>query len=126
MARFADIDGGDLRYSQPTESLLALEALSVVNGLVGVLSLTVWQQNHPGSRARCQATLALMATSVVHLYSATFYFATELISGLKNVDTSTMSGLWLKFIGSNSPWVVMPWLVLQWGCNQLLPNLKQN
>jgi hypothetical protein len=58
--------------------------------------------------------LVMAATAVVHLYSASLYYLTEIISGLTNVNTQSFVGLWIKFFFANLPWLVVPWCVFAW------------
>ena len=88
----------------------------MINGLVGVTGLVLWFRTQ-GRDMR--AVLLLMATAVVHLYSASFYFLTEILAGLPNVDTSSFTDTWIKFGLANAPWLTMPWVVLWWGVGTL-------
>ena len=65
------------------------------------------------------ATLIFLAGAVVHLYSTSLYYGSELVAGLPNVDTDSVVGLFIKFGLANSPWLVMPVLVLVWGSARL-------
>jgi hypothetical protein len=109
---WAYIDGGDLRYSQPSSTLLGMEVLSVGNGLVGVAGLYLWLSS---GRTDRRGVLLCMATAVVHLYSASLYYLSEIVDGLPNVDTASFLDTWIKFGLANAPWVAFPWLVLYWG-----------
>ena len=155
---FRYIDGGDTRYAEAPPDLIALEALSVVNGAVGMIALVTWWRlhrrhsegaddnddggagsiRHTGKRdggggsvnvehekTRVLSVLTLMATSIVHIYSALLYYSTEILAGLPHVDTDSVSGLWVKFVGTNSPWLIMPWMVLAWGETQLCISNKR-
>jgi len=113
---WAYIDGGDMRYAGSAPTLLTMEILSVTNGAVGVLGLTLWLRS--GRRDR-RGVLLCMATAVVHLYSASLYFGAELLEGLPNVDTSSFLDTWIKFGLANAPWIVFPWFVLYWGQRRL-------
>jgi hypothetical protein len=117
---WAYIDGGDARYASAPPSLLALEVLSVANGLLGVTALVLWWRSAGHDR---RAVLLFMATAVVHLYSTSFYYLSELIAGLPNVDTGSLTGLWIKFGLANLPWLTMPWVVLWWGV-RVLPSMR--
>jgi hypothetical protein len=109
---WAYIDGGDARYALAPPELLSIEVLSVVNGLVGISGLILWLR----SRGRdTRAVLLFMATAVVHLYSTSYYYLSEIIPGLPNVDTASFTDTWIKFGLANAPWLTMPWLVLWWG-----------
>lgn len=106
------IDGGDQRYATAPVALLTIETLSVLNGVVGATALGLWWR----SRGRdMRAVLLMMATAVVHLYSTSYYFLSEIIAGLPNVDTSSFTDTFIKFGLANAPWLTMPWLVLYWG-----------
>jgi len=109
---WAYIDGGDLRYAGSSPTLLTMEGLSVANGAVGALGLVLWVR----SRGRdSRGVLLCMATAVVHLYSTTLYYGSEILDGMPNVDTSSFLDTWIKFGLANAPWLVFPWFVLYWG-----------
>lgn len=109
---WAYIDGGDLRYATAPTELLTIEVLSVINGAIGITGVVLWVR----SRGRDEhAVMLFMATAVVHLYSTSYYFLSEIIPGLPNVDTSSFTDTYIKFGLANSPWLIMPWLVLWWG-----------
>jgi len=114
---WAYIDGGDLRYAQATPTLVMMETLSVINGLVGVTGLYLWFRS---GRTDRRGVLLCMATAVVHLYSASLYFGSEILDGLPNVDTSSFLDTWVKFGLANAPWIVFPWFVLYWGSRLVL------
>jgi hypothetical protein len=109
---WAYIDGGDMRYAEPTAELLTMEVLSVINGVVGATGLFLWVRS--GHRDK-RGVLLCMATAVVHLYSTSLYFGGELLQGLPNVDTTSFLDTWIKFGLANSPWLIFPWFVLYWG-----------
>jgi hypothetical protein len=109
---WAYIDGGDARYAHAPAELLSIEALSVVNGVVGLSGLVLWLRSKGNDK---RALLLFMATAVVHLYSTSYYYLSEIISGLPNVDTTSFTDTWIKFGLANAPWLTMPWLVLWWG-----------
>lgn len=96
--------------------LLAIEVLSVINGSVGIAGLFLWFRSQ-GRDTR--AVLLFMATAIVHLYSTSFYYLSEIIAGCPNVDTTSFTGTWIKFGLANAPWVTMPWVVLWWGVQVL-------
>lgn len=113
---WAYIDGGDSRYLTAPPELITIEILSVINGLVGIVALLRWVQSRGEDRT---AVFMMMATAVVHLYSASYYYLTEIVAGFESVDTSSFVDAWIKFGLANSPWVTMPWLVLWWGRRRL-------
>jgi hypothetical protein len=109
---WAYIDGGDARYAAPSSTLLGMEVLSVINGVIGLTGLWLWSRSK-GRDAR--GFLLCMATAVVHLYSVCLYYGTEIIDGFPNVDTSSVLDLYFKFGLANAPWIIFPWFVLYWG-----------
>lgn len=109
---WAYIDGGDLRYSTAPVELITIEILSVTNGTIGAIAFWLWFRSK-GSDHR--AVLLMMATAVVHLYSTSYYYLTEILDGMPNVDTSSFNDSFIKFGLANSPWIIMPTLVLWWG-----------
>lgn len=113
---WAYIDGGDLRYAEASPTLLMMEVLSVANGCVGTLGLWLWLRSGREDR---RGVLLCMATAVVHLYSASLYFGSEILAGLPNVDTTSFLDSWIKFGLANAPWIVFPWFVLGWGVRRL-------
>ncbi len=114
---WAYIDGGDMRYAEAPATLIGMEILSVINGLVGVVGLTLWLRS--GRRDR-RGVVLCMATAVVHLYSASLYFLSEMLDGMPNVDTTSFLDTWIKFGLANAPWLVFPWFVLYWGYRRIL------
>ena len=119
---WAYIDGGDLRYAGSSPNLLTMEILSVLNGVIGVVGLTLW---HRSRHRDPRGVLLCMATAVVHLYSTSLYFGGEILAGLPNVDTSSVLDSWIKFGLANAPWIVFPWFVLYWG-QRTLKNLPRD
>jgi hypothetical protein len=106
------IDGGDGRYATSDPTLVSQEILSVINGVVGFTGLALWWRSKGRSAT---ATLLLMSTAVVHLYSAALYFGSEAFDGYPNVDTGSFVDFWIKFWLLNGLWLVIPWVVLYWG-----------
>jgi len=113
---WAYIDGGDLRYAEASPTLLTMEVLSITNGLMGSLGLWLWLRSGREDR---RGVLLCMATAVVHLYSTSLYFGSEILAGMPNVDTTSFLDSWIKFGLANAPWIVFPWFVLSWGVHEL-------
>lgn len=113
---WAYIDGGDLRYATATPTLVTMEALSVMNGCVGAIGLWLWLRSGRSDR---RGVLLCMATAVVHLYSTSLYYGSEILAGLPNVDTTSFLDTWIKFGLANAAWLVFPWFVLAWGVRSL-------
>jgi hypothetical protein len=114
---WAYIDGGDARYAVGDPLLVAMETLSVCNGAVGALALTRYLRS---GRRDQRARLAMGGTAVVHLYSASLYYASELLTGCPNVG-DTFIALYIKFGLANSLWVVAPFFVFWWCLNGVAP-----
>lgn len=112
---WAYIDGGDLRYAEASPSLVMMEVLSIANGSMCALGLWLWYRAKRRGRRDRRAVLLFMAMAVVHLYSTSLYYGSEILAGLPNVDTSSFLDSWIKFGLANSPWLVFPPLVLWWG-----------
>jgi hypothetical protein len=108
---WAYIDGGDMRYAVATPTLVMMEVLSVINGTVCAFGLWLWYRSAGTDR---RAAFLFMAMAVVHLYSASLYFGSEILAGLPNVDTSSFLDSWIKFGLANAPWLVFPPIVLAW------------
>jgi len=113
---WAYIDGGDTRYAHATGTLLALETLSVINGLFGAVALITFLRSGRTHRA---AVLVLAATAVVHLDSASFYYLSEILDGLPHVNTTSFIGTYIKFGFANLPWIIVPWFVFAWAWRKL-------
>lgn len=116
------IDGGDLRYVNPTDSFLAIEVLSVINGAMGAAGLFLLFSS---KFQRPLGTLLVMAVAVVETVLTWYYFLTEILSGFENVNPTFMD-LGVKFIFLNAPWLVFPWFVLYWGYHVLRIQLAQS
>jgi len=117
---WAYIDGGDARYANESAVVIAIETVTVANGVFGLSAL--WLRHRSGGRSS-MSTLMLMATAVVHLYGTTMYLATEALDGYSNVRTSSFIDFGLKFWLLNGLWWVMPWAVLYWGKRTLYEQL---
>jgi len=113
---WAYIDGGDMRYAGSDSTLVMMEILSVTNGIIGAFGLARWIRSR-GTDAK--AVMLCMATAVVHLYSTSLYYGSEILDGLPNVDTTSFLATWIKFGLANAPWLVFPWVVLYWGVKTL-------
>jgi hypothetical protein len=117
---WAYIDGGDLRYASGSAVVIAIETVTVANGVLGLSAL--WLRHRSGGRSSL-STLILMATAVIHIYGTTLYLATEALDGYPNVRISSFIDFALKFWLLNGIWLVMPWAVLYWGKRTLYEQL---
>jgi len=116
---WAYIDGGDARYAAAPPELLGMETLSVLNGVCGLAALVWLRRTEQTGERNGLPILVLMGTAVVHLYSASLYYLSELFAGMPNVNTHSFTDTWIKFGLANAPWVVVPPLVLWWGAGTL-------
>jgi hypothetical protein len=110
-AWWAYIDGGDLRYASADPTLIAMELLSVANGLLGLTALYLWFRR---AARRRLALLLFTISAAVHVYSTSLYFLGELLAGLPHVNTARPLDVGVKFMLANSPWLIMPGLVWAW------------
>ncbi len=117
---WAYIDGGDARYATGSAVVVAIETMTVANGVLGLSAL--WLRHRSGGRSPL-ATLMLMATAVIHLYGTAIYLGTEALDGYPNVRTTSFIDFVLKFWLLNGIWLVMPWTVLYWGKQTLYEQL---
>lgn len=115
------IDGGDLRYFEPTHAFLMLEVLSLMNGVIGTVGLILLFRSRFTNPL---GTLMVMTVAVIETVLAYYYFGTEIMSGFANVDP-TFLDLGVKFIFLNAPWLVFPWFVLVWGYWMLRDQFRQ-
>ena len=113
-AWWAYMDGGDLRYVTRDVYVLAMETGASVIGITGAIILF---QRRKTKLLTDNQLLVLMALMVADFYPTYMYYVTEIHQGLPNV--SGMTNLMVKFIGANSFWLVMPWVVFLWAGRQL-------
>ena len=114
-AWWAYIDGGDLRYASFDVHLWTMEILSVINGTIGYVGLFLWFRR---PTLREKAIWLFFSTAVVHLYATSLYFGSEIVAGFPNVDTNDFFNIGIKFVLANSPWLVMPCVVIYWATTQ--------
>ena len=115
---WAYIDGGDARYASANPLIIAMEILSVSNGVAGMYALIRYLRSH---RTDQFAVLIMCLTAVLHFYSASLYYLSEILEGMPNVDTTSFVSTWIKFGLANSLWVVTPWFVFWWAKKKLTP-----
>jgi hypothetical protein len=124
------IDSGDSRYlTQPTD-LVAIEILSVLNGCLGLYCLwnlhtlerrskptsSEFNNGMPGRKHPMipQLQLGLLVMAAVHLYSASYYFLSEILEGCLHCDQGSAFNVFFSFFLANIPWVYMPFVVGRW------------
>ena len=120
---WAYIDGGDLRYYQPKPDFLMIETISVINGCIGLSGLWLLKRSRYND---FRGTLLCMSTAVTHTILTWYYYGTEILAGLANVNSASFIDLWIKFVLLNAPWLIFPWLVLAWGNKLLLMQLRDH
>ncbi len=107
---WAYIWGGDYRYARPDSALIAMETLSVCNGVV--LFISLWKSSL-GRNLTLPVLLAFTSSATVHFYSCSLYYLSEFYSGFASVG-STFTEFWVKFVFANSPWIFGPPFVITW------------
>lgn len=112
---WAYIDGGDLRYYNPTLDFVMFETLSLINGVVGSIGLYLLFKTRYESLL---GILMVFTVGVVETALTWYYYGTEALNGFANVNP-TFLDLGIKFILLNAPWLVFPWFVFYW-CYRLV------
>jgi hypothetical protein len=108
--------GGDARYLKHDILIVVLETGAVAIGLtVGTLLLS-YRKRH---RFTDIQLVVLMGASACDGYSTLIYYLTEMLRGFPN-ETGGLVDLLIKFVGSNSFWLFMPWVVFIWAGKQLM------
>jgi hypothetical protein len=108
------IEGGDERYITVDPMLWSIESLASTMGIVGLLSFWRWYRSERTSAGALYGILFLMAFDFLACY---LYYASEIFAGFPNVVTTT--DLWVKFVVTNSYWLVMPWVVGSWAIRRI-------
>ena len=111
------LDGGDLRYLNPEPPILTMEILGITNAVVGVLGLIYLKLS---KFADYRATLIIMAVEAIQIPLTWYYYLSEALGGFSNVNTASFVDTYITFFAVNSPWLILPWLVLYWGNQTLL------
>ena len=104
---WAYIEGGDARYGSAPTELVVVECISLFNGILIAAGLWRWHKTKSGTRL-------LAKSAVIHLVTTSYYFLSEVMAGLPNVNTADFTHLWILFVLANLPWLVMPCVVLWW------------
>lgn len=113
---WAYINGGDIRYLDPTLEVIYAEISACVVAFFSAIAITAWLRSGKRSTA---AVYVLMFGAVTHISPTMMYYSLEIVQGFPNVDL-THPGNWLaKFILSNSCWFWMPFVVFYWGTRTL-------
>lgn len=119
-AWWAYMDGGDMRYVTRDIYLVAMETGASLIGLT-VAYLLLQHRKH-GAFTKNQL-LIIMVLMVADFYPTYMYYVTEIFTGLPNVHGSL--NFIIKFVGSNSFWLVMPLVVFLWAGKQLTADRGQ-
>jgi len=110
------LDGGDYRYLHAEAPIVTMEILGITNAVVGILGMIyLFRTKFTDYRA----TLVIMAVEAIQIPLTWYYFLSEMLNGYENVNTESFVDFYITFWGVNSPWLILPWMVLYWG-NQTL------
>ena len=109
---WAYIDGGDLRYLNPSWMVFFIETWADTNALLSVVAFYVWFKSE---KTNPLPVYYFMFAAPLHIYPTVLYYVSEFATGMPNVDTTSFMNLYVKFILANSFWVIMPFFVLAWG-----------
>ncbi|WP_197063644.1 hypothetical protein [Novosphingobium malaysiense] len=110
------LDGGDYRYLNPEPPILTMEMLGITNAVVGVIGL-IWLYRSKFLDYR--ATLVIMGVEAIQIPLTWYYYLSEALGGFSHVNTASFMDFGVTFFLVNSPWLIVPWMVLYWG-NQTL------
>lgn len=113
------IHGGDIRYLYVELDVLFAEAWACLNACIGAVAMYIWLKS---GRTSTTAVYMLMFCAGMHIAPTIQYYSTEAFHGFPNVDTGNPNNFVAKFILSNSPWLIMPFVVFFWG-TRALPRL---
>ncbi len=109
---WAYIDGGDLRYVNPNWMVFFIEGWSDINSILSLIALRAWFKSE---KTNPLPVYYFMFAAPLHIYPTILYYVSEIAEGLPNVDESSFVNLVVKFMLSNSFWVILPFFVLAWG-----------
>lgn len=113
------IHGGDIRYLYVELEVLFAEAWACTNAFIASFALFFWYRS---GRSSTGAVFTLMFCAGMHIAPTVQYYSLEAFHGFPNVDVGNPNNFVAKFILSNSPWLLMPFMVFFWGTREL-PNL---
>lgn len=106
------LDGGDYRYLNPEAPILTMEILGITNALFGVIGLIYLYRT---KFTDYRATLIIMAVETIQIPLTWYYYLSEALSGFEHVNTDSFADFGITFFAVNSPWLILPWMVLWWG-----------
>ncbi|KAI9253818.1 Emopamil binding protein-domain-containing protein [Phascolomyces articulosus] len=109
---------GDSRYLASDPVLLALETITVCiwGPLCFLAAQAIWN-NHP------RQYLWQLVASMAHLFSTTLYFVMDLPTGFASCDPHPLY-FWIYFVMFNSPWFIVPAILLIQSSNTISSALK--
>ena len=110
------LDGGDFRYLNPEAPILTMEILGITNAVVGIIGLIYLKLT---KFTDYRATLVIMAVEAIQIPLTWYYYLSEALDGFSHVNTASIVDFGVTFFLVNSPWLILPWMVLHWG-NQTL------
>jgi hypothetical protein len=106
----------DARYLLADPFVVFMEGVTALVGApLEILALALYYRG----RLRAAALVAVIV-AVTQLYGTVLYFGTEALAGFVHIDWANPVNLWVKFIGLNALWLVMPAVVLLVGVRTLL------
>lgn len=110
------IHGGDIRYLYVELDVLFAEVWACTNAVIASFGLYHW---HKSGRTSVGAVYTFMFCAGMHIAPTVQYYSLEAFHGFPNVDVGNPSNFIAKFILSNSPWLIMPFIVFYWGTREL-------
>ena len=113
------IHGGDIRYLYTEKHVLFSEILACIVAAIAAVALRIWYKS---DRSSTTAVYMLMLCAGLHMAPTLQYYSLEVAHHFPNVDIGNPHNFWAKFIFSNSPWLIMPFVVFTWG-TKTLPRL---
>ncbi len=113
------IHGGDIRYLHVDLHVLFAEVWACTNATIAAVALFLWYRSKRTSTA---AVYMLMFCAGMHIAPTVQYYSLEAFHSFPNVDVGNVHNFYGKFIFSNSPWLLMPFVVFTWG-TMALPRL---
>jgi hypothetical protein len=106
----------DARYLLADPFVVFMEGVTALVGApLEILALVLYYRG----RLRPAALVAVIV-AVTQLYGTVLYFGTEALAGFGHIDFGNPVNLWVKFIGLNALWLVMPAVVVFVGARTLL------
>ncbi len=113
---WAYIHGGDIRYLYVELDVFFAEVWACTNAVIATFALYFWYKS---GRTSTSAVFTLMFCAGMHIGPTVQYYFMEAYHGFPNVDVNNPNNFIAKFIISNSPWLLMPFVVFFWGTREI-------